>query len=167
MKYQYVISRVDQLGVDPLPWYQFSDIGKRFNGRVLELAEFEQVEREYFEAILSFVELTSVSTFRVVAPEVSDDFAAQYPELAKRDTVDVDTAMFLIQACVRQEGFWCVLVSSGLVIRPGSGMQAYIGTSLDAARIKGQVSENLFVYEEYDFIFEIPEITPYREVDKG
>lgn len=165
MRFQYVVSRISpdrpRDEASPLPWYMFSEIGGMFDGKPLQLSEFERVEAAYYTSIRRFIDACRASRFRIVGREVAPDFASRYGGLAQRETVSVDEAMALVRASLRQEGFWAILVSEDLVIRPGSGIHVYIGTNINCASVVEQINGELFAYEDYSFAFEIPETTPW------
>lgn len=46
-------------------WTEFSDVGKEFDGNVLTIGEYEQVESAYIETLIAFLEENNISNLNI------------------------------------------------------------------------------------------------------
>jgi len=123
-------------------WSSVSDIGKTFDGKILNQEDYLTVEANFIEVLHSFLLNGKCGSFSV--RRFADDrglawagdryFDIDNPLLKIRggETLEVDTMLTLFRLCLR-EIMWIRLESeSGCYINLGRDLCAYLGVADDA-----------------------------------
>lgn len=141
-------------------WTSFYDVGETFDGEVLTLERYVEVENSYVSAVLKFVRECDVSLLRVCELEIPDVHINNVVELDLGPFFDINNLIegyeicdeVALDAVVRlmlREFLWCKLeFYNQFFIHFGSDYYMYIGancTPCDA--IKYAKNDGLYVEE--------------------
>lgn len=125
----------------PDDWTSISDIGSEYNGNVLTLADYQQVENAYVDVAFQFMQESRIAS--LVVTNLENPFKAPAPSEGDR------LAGELLRQAIRsnlREIYWCRLVASTAFIHFGYDYYMYIGVpgSCPLSRAEAE-SRGLFV----------------------
>ena len=138
-------------------WTSYSDIGTRYDDKLITFQDYIKFEDAYVYAVISFMHCIEISELKIVNLEkYSDDFDKNYSQQMiktlnsiKNNQVMTTNIEDVIRLVLR-ENMWCKLEGMGLAIHFGYDYYMYIGSEKKCdQQIKEIEKRGLFV-EPYE-----------------
>ena len=132
-------------------WTEFSDIGKAFNGIVLTLDVYENIERNYIETACQLLGMTTIQVFSAT------DIEGSFPCDIDQKSISITVLPNILRGLLRNE-FWCRLIThEGFYIHIGRDYYMYLG-------LPGQVESATEIAKNNGLFLE-PSESPYLRLD--
>ena len=120
-------------------WTSFSDVGKSFEGHVLTLQEYLQVEKAYVDFYCRMLERWSISHMEIQELEYDQNLCWKNGQRIDRDQI----SSFIVK-CLREQ-CWGKLISPILQIHFGYDYYTYLVASFDLTNVAKTASKfNLY-----------------------
>ncbi len=124
-------------------WTDYSDIGKTFDGRILNEKEYKQVENNYISCIVDILRQASVSSLVVKELENYDHL-----HWKNNQCISLEFLPMIFRDCLRNK-CWCKFETKDAYVHFGYDYYVYIGTVLPFAIIEKSCYEHkLFCNEQ-------------------
>lgn len=146
-------------------WTSFSDIGKKYNGKVLTNLQYIDVEAKYMDAIMTVLHQSQVNTmiveklekqfsastlkkmlgrYNLQFTQLDAEFVSQIKNGLRLDMTEIKkTVMLVLRDC-----FWCELLSETGKVKIEFGYDYYVyiqGVNIDANTISSFWSEGIYI----------------------
>lgn len=133
-------------------WTSISDIGKKFNNKILTRREYLSVENQYLNCVDKILLLSDQSYLTINSFE-------HYKRVPWKDNqkIEMNKINRFLRDCLREK-CWARLIGNDFYLHIGYDFYLYIGTSLDMNSIVKIVKENNLFCEKM--------ISPYLHIDK-
>ncbi len=121
-------------------WTDFSDVGKVFDGKILEIEEYRKIEKNYISFICDVLSITNDDVITISKLENYDKTAWKNLTEISRNEIEL-----LVEDCLRSK-CWCEIVSDSFVVTFGYEFYMYIKTKLSSTVISQiGTSNHLFI----------------------
>ena len=139
-------------------WTAYSDIGKKYNGKLFTFQDYIITEDAYVYAVKAFMDCEGVSALKVISLENKfDDFDEHYTEnmiyvfdsIKNKQTIRAEDIPDVVRLLLR-ENIWCKLEEKRLAIHVAYDYYMFIGSEKKCDKqIKEIEKRDLFV-EPYE-----------------
>jgi hypothetical protein len=110
-------------------WTSVSDVGGIFNGRVLTLSEYLDVENRYLRVVAAFLEAAGVES--LVASDVESHGARWWPQ--EGESLSPLAVVDVVREMLRERGFCRLAGPRGVYVHVGDDYYLYVGGDVDGA----------------------------------
>lgn len=146
-------------------WTSFSDIGKKYNGKVLTNLQYIDVEAKYMDAIITVLHQSQVNTmiveklekqfsastlkkmlgrYNLQFTQLDAEFVSQIKNGLRLDMTEIKkTVMLVLRDC-----FWCELLSETGEVKIEFGYDYYVyiqGVNIETSTISSFQSEGIYI----------------------
>ncbi|HAP5746478.1 hypothetical protein RV03_GL002922 [Enterococcus gallinarum] len=145
-------------------WTSYSDIGKKFEGKIFTLDDYKLVELKYINTVLEIAESLDINRFLLTQFEKSRDIDTliedneflknMYNNLNKNKQIQLNNIPLVMKLLLR-EFIWGKLTHEQLVIHFGYDYYLYIGVN------KENIENVEQIIKRHDLFYEEKSTSPY------
>jgi hypothetical protein len=137
--------RENRGGYRDATWTSIADVGKVFNGSILTIQEYEQVERAYLDTFVSFAEESHVELLQVRSVDDGGDGLTEGSIVRLRDAVEIVRRMLREEVICKLEA-----PTDDFALHVGFDLYMYVGSTQPCPHATERSRElGLFVEEDW------------------
>lgn len=131
-------------------WTSYHDIGKVYEGKILTIAEYKEMEERYIETIIDIIERTGAQALQIKNVEKyrSMEEILNGRKIVEKEWVEGDYLKEILRQCLR-ENMWCSLENDMISVQVGYDYYVHVYTLLEFQEMAKLVQKRGLFIEKY------------------